>query len=190
MVEFQSVSKSFDKKQILNDFSYRFDQKGLYAITGESGKGKTTFLRLIAHLEKTDKGHVISPQKISYSFQEYRLFSNLSLFDNIRLISFPKATEEDLIKIDYYLKKLNLDNDKSKYPEELSGGMKQRVSLIRALVADADVVLLDEPTKELDESLVAIVVEIIQELSKNKLIIVSVHSNEFAQSMNAKIISL
>jgi ABC-type multidrug transport system ATPase subunit len=68
--------------------------------------------------------------------------------------------------------------------------MKQRVSLIRALVADADVILLDEPTKELDESLVEIVVEIIQELSKNKLIIVSVHSSEFAKSMNAKNISL
>lgn len=190
MVEFQSVYKSFDQKNILTDFSYSFEKRGLYAIVGESGKGKTTFLRLIAHLERPDKGQVTSPQQVAYSFQEYRLFHNLTVLDNIRLISFPKAKNEDIIKICHYLNKLNLENDKERYPDELSGGMKQRVSLIRAFVSDADVILLDEPTKELDEGLCNTVVEIIQKLSKDKLVILSTHSIEFAKAMDAQIISL
>ena len=190
MVKFQSVSKSFEKKQILTDFSYQFKNTGLYAVTGASGIGKTTFLRLIAHLEKPDKGYIKSPTMVAYSFQEYRLFSNLTVFDNIKLVSFQHANADNCALIDEYLSRLLLLDEKNKYPHELSGGMKQRVSLIRAFVSTADVILLDEPTKELDENLSDLVVKIIQELSRTKLVIVSLHSSDFAQKIGAEVISL
>ncbi len=190
MVEFQNVYKIYDKKQILSNFSFQFEEKGLYAIVGPSGKGKTTFLRLIAHLERPDKGQIKSPRNIAYAFQEYRLFSNLTVQENIQLISFNKPTEIENEKIEEYLKRILLWEDKNKYPDELSGGMKQRVSLIRAFVSASEVLLLDEPTKELDESLAQTVVQIIQEISKQKLVIVALHSNEFAQKIGAQIITL
>ena len=188
MVELQNIYKSFGSKKILENFSYSFPQNGFFAITGESGKGKTTFLRLIAHLENADKGVIKAPRKIAYSFQEYRLFPNLTVRENIALISFEKVTPAENELIDKYLKKLALFEEAECYPDELSGGMKQRVSLIRAFVSRASVVLLDEPTKELDDKLSNIVVEIIQELAKTKLVIVSLHNEEFAKKIGAQII--
>ena len=190
MVEFQNVYKAFHNKKILENFSFKFDPKGLYAVVGESGKGKTTFLRLISRLDTPNRGHIKSPKRIAYSFQEYRLFSNLTVEQNISLVSFQKPSQMDIENIQNYLTKLNLLEQRNRFPGELSGGMKQRVSLIRSFVSDAEVILLDEPTKELDEKLVNIVVEIIQEIAKNKLVILALHSTEFANKIGAKIISL
>ena len=189
MVEFQNAFKAYGEKTILEDFSYSFTDAGLYAITGASGKGKTTFLRLISHLEALDRGTIKSPKRIAYSFQEYRLFPNLTVRDNIELIAFEKNSDIDKESVDWYLKKLSLIDEADKYPDELSGGMKQRVSLIRAFACQATVLLLDEPTKELDNTLASMVVEIIQEIAKTKLVIVSLHSEDFAKEIGAKIIT-
>ena len=190
MVEFQNVYKSFNNKRILENFSYKFTSPGLYAIVGDSGKGKTTLLRLISHLDTPDRGAIKGSRSIAYSFQEYRLFDNLTVEENISLVSFRKPSPNDYITIEEHLKRLSLWDDRNKYPEELSGGMKQRVSLIRAFVSPTEVLLLDEPTKELDEALVDIVVEIIQEISKKKLVILALHSTDFAKKIGAQIIEL
>ena len=190
MVEIQNLSKAFENKQIFENFSYAFDNSGLYAIVGESGRGKTTLLRMIAHLDGYQKGTIKSPKRIAYSFQEYRLFPQLSVLSNIEAVAFRKSGEENIRKITHYLERLGLDDASDLFPAELSGGMKQRVSLIRAFVCDAPVVLLDEPFKELDTNLVDIVVEIIQELARDKLVIFTAHSEEFSRQIGACIVNL
>ena len=190
MLELQNIYKSYGEKIILQNFSYKFNNTGLYAISGASGIGKTTLLRLISRLESADKGHIKGPKEIAYSFQEYRLFSNLTMMQNIELVAFGKHNEDNTETVERYLSLLSLLDDKDKYPSELSGGMKQRVSLIRAFVSSSPIILLDEPTKELDTELANVVVEIIQHLSKERLIIFTVHDENFASEIGAEIIRL
>jgi ABC-type multidrug transport system ATPase subunit len=189
-MELLNICKSFNGKTVLEQFSYKFPDKGLFALTGTSGKGKTTLLRIISRLETPDKGIVRCAGDIAYSFQEYRLFANLTVLENIELVSFKKANEHEKERIRNYLKRLSLLDSINKYPNELSGGMKQRVSLIRAFVSDAKIILLDEPTKELDEALIRVVVEIIQELSRNKLVIFTAHDSETVRNYGAEVIEL
>lgn len=190
LVEIKNLSKSFDDRIILNDFSYTFDDSGLYAIVAESGKGKTTLLRIIAHLENYEKGSVKSPKRIAYSFQEYRLFEQLNVLSNIELVAFRKSGEENKQKILSCLQHLSLSDAAEMFPAELSGGMRQRVSLVRAFVCDAPLLLLDEPFKELDSTLIDSVVEIMQELAKTKTVIFTAHDSDFASKIGAKIIHL
>ena len=190
MVEIRNLTKSYDNRVIFDDFSYHFDEKGLYAIVGESGRGKTTLLRIIAHLESFQKGTLKSPKRTAYSFQEYRLFERLNVYANIEMVAFRKVNEEDKKKILALLARLHLSDAIDLYPSQLSGGMRQRVSLIRAFASDAPLVLLDEPFKELDQSLIDTVVEIIQEIASKKLVIFTAHDEAFADRMGAKIIHL
>ena len=190
MVELKNLTKSYDEKIIFDNFSYTFADTGLYAVVGESGRGKTTLLRIIAHLEDSKKESVKSPKKIAFSFQEYRLFDQLDVYSNIESVAFRKPSENDKSLILSYLKRLGLSYCAASYPSELSGGMRQRVSLIRAFVCDASVVLLDEPFKELDPELIHTVVEIIQELSQKKLVIYTSHSEEDALRIGAQIVKL
>lgn len=190
MVEIRNLSKSFDKRLILDNFSYTFAETGLYALIGESGRGKTTLLRIIAHLEDFEKGSLKSPKRIAYAFQEYRLFNQLSVYSNIESVSFRTKNEKNRELISYYLERLGLSDAAHLFPSELSGGMRQRVSLIRAFVCDTPVVLLDEPFKELDQTLAQEIVEIIRELSKTKLVIFTAHDEQTAKNIDAECIIL
>ena len=149
----KNLSKRFDNKSIFSDFSYEFDDSGVYAILGESGVGKTTLLRIIAGLDTDFEGEVNGGgnKSTSFAFQEYRLFPELSAFDNIVFASFDKITDERILNAKAMLKSLGFtEEDMSLFPSELSGGMKQRVSIARALLRASPILLLDEPTKELD----------------------------------------
>lgn len=188
-----NVSKSYDKKVIISNLSYDFPDKGAVVITGPSGVGKTTLLRIISGIEKNFDGQVLYSDNtvISFSFQEHRLFPNLTAVENLTKILFNKPTQDDYIRACSMLYRLGLSSsDINLYPRELSGGMKQRVSLARAFLHDADVVLLDEPTKELDPALVKTVTEIISELSEDKLLIIVSHDTDFVASLNSKVITL
>ncbi len=170
-----SISKSFSHRQIFLDFSYEFKDTGLYIIEGESGVGKTTLLRIIAGLDTDYVGGVIGAGvgKCSFMFQEYRLFPTISAFENVTLVG-PNNNSENQAK--ELLFRLGLtDEDILLYPSQLSGGMKQRVSFARAVFSDKPIILLDEPTKELDSATADKMLEIISELSKKKCVIMVSH---------------
>ncbi len=187
------IKKSFDKKIIFDDFSYKFNDTGLYAIVGDSGVGKTTLLRMIAGLDNRYKGEIEGGgfKNVSFAFQEYRLFPNLTALENIVFALSDKRNEQFVLKSKQMLSFLGFSSDDMNlYPTELSGGMKQRVSLARAFLKDSKVVLLDEPTKELDDKLREKIYELISGESKSKLIIMVSHLSDDIRRLNATLISL
>lgn len=177
MIEIKNISKYYGEQLIIKDLTFKFKDVGLYYISGESGVGKTTLLRIIAGLEKIDTGAVITPKTVSFSFQEYRLFPWLNLLDNVAIVFEGKASGADIELAKEMLYRLGfLESDLKKRPNELSGGMKQRASVARAALSDSECIILDEPTKELDQELVEAVYNLMKELSENRLVIFTSHS--------------
>ena len=187
-LKIKNLNKNFDEKNIFENFSYEFEEKGVYAVTGESGRGKTTLLRMISGLDKNYSGEIFGGgfESVSYAFQEYRLFPALSAIENLTEAtgaSYEEA-EKMLLSLCFSKSDLNLR------PAELSGGMKQRVSLARAFLKKSPVLLLDEPTKELDAELKSILYSLIKDESKSRLVIFVSHSNEDIAALNPTLINL
>lgn len=184
-----NVSKRFDKKQIFENFSYKFSERGIYAIVGNSGAGKTTLFRMIAGLDKRYTGEIIGGglKNTAYAFQEHRLFPNLTALENAVI---PNGESNDSHLIDrakLLFSELGFShNDLQLYPDELSGGMRQRVSIIRALLKDSSVLLLDEPTKELDADIREKLYKIITAESKKRLVILVSHNDADLEIMNVE----
>lgn len=191
-IKIEGLCKSYGKKTIFNDFACSFPDNGMYVIHGESGVGKTTLLRIIAGLDKDYTGDVaISTPGISMCFQEYRLFNNITALENITEVSFKNATDTDKQYVHSLFKRLNFsDSDMHLYPSELSGGMKQRVAFIRAIAKKAPVLILDEPTKEVDPDNVAIMRQIIKEESQKRLVIMVTHKTDDISDIEATIIDI
>lgn len=169
MLSLESITIKFDKKAVISDLSFDFEDGKKYAIMGESGIGKSTLLNAIAGLVKLSGGRIISDhKKIGYVFQEPRLFPWLTAIENVKCVCNDQKKAEKILS-------LLLPDDFDKYPHELSGGMKQRVSIARAIAYDPDVFLIDEPFKALDEETKEKVSSVLMDLSKNKTVIMITH---------------
>ena len=186
------LSKSFGKRIIFSDFSYDFDDKGVYILRGESGIGKTTLLRIIAGLDKSYSGEIVGGGigNVSFAFQEYRLFPELSALDNVMIASVQNDDSDRLQAISLLAELGFTGDDMSLLPYELSGGMKQRVSLARAFLKKATVLLLDEPTKELDPALCETVCEIVKKIAEERLVILVTHKENDVTLLGGKQIYL
>ena len=182
----KNLKKSFGEKVILGDFSYSFDERGIYALTGESGIGKTTLLRMIAGLDSDFEGEILSNEGISLAFQEDRLFPVLTALENVVFAISDTKSEAVIANAKNMLMSLGInEKDFNLLPSELSGGMKQRVSLARAFLKDAPILLLDEPTGELDEDNAALVREIIKSEGERRLVILVTHSKKEIADLSA-----
>ncbi len=181
MIRFDSVSLSYGDKKIIDRLSFCFESGKKYALMGESGIGKTTILGIIAGLKKAENGTVErDSDKVSYVFQDARLFPWLTVLENVMLVSnAPK--EKARAQATALLAELGLSDTLDMYPEELSGGMKQRVSIARALMYNYDILLLDEPFRALDEVTAKQVAEYIFDVSRDKTVIFVTHDKSDAQ---------
>ena len=149
---------------------------------GESGVGKTTLARMIAGLEKPDFGEISGvPEAVSFMFQEDRLLPWFSARENVEYVS-------DKETADYYLEKVLLGGEKDTPVSDLSGGMKRRVALARALAYKSELVILDEPFKGLDFELKKKMTALILEEKRRFLIIT--HEVEDAALLGAKVINI
>ena len=153
MLKIKDLSFSYGKKQIFQNFSFQLNDGEIVAIMGASGCGKSTLLQLIAGLLHPSQGKIETDLKrVSYAFQEPRLFPWLTVKENLKEILPPKQENAEQRILDA-LNMVELADSINLYPDALSGGMKSRVSLARALAFEADLLLLDEPFAALDEAL-------------------------------------
>lgn len=161
MLECKNMHKSFNNKKIINGYSFQFEDNTIYAITGTSGKGKTTLLRALCGLLDIDEGEVLlngkkvdkSKSSIYMVHQHYSNFPFLTCIDNVLFpISFKtKVTQNDIQYAKRLLSEVGLSEYENKYPSDLSGGMNQRLALARTLMAKPNVILMDEPMSALDK---------------------------------------
>ena len=168
-VEFKHVMKSFGTKRVLNDVSFHVDQGQALCLLGRSGTGKSVTLKLIMALMRPDSGEVWVDQenvvglgeqglshvrrKLGYLFQDAALFDSLTLYENLalplgRLTKKSKDEIEDVVH--HTLTDVGLGADGAKFPSALSGGMRKRAGLARALVLEPKILLADEPSSGLD----------------------------------------
>ena len=164
-IDIKNVSKSFITKDkdfmALKDVNLHVDDGELICLLGPSGCGKTTLLRMVAGLEKPDevenydRGELVEgPSKERrFIFLQYSLFPWLNVLDNVMFglnLSGEHSKEENLAAAERYLERVGLADFKYSYPHELSGGMKQRVAIIRSLLNHTPVLLMDEPFSAVD----------------------------------------
>ena len=168
-VEFNQVMKSFGAKRVLNDVSFHIEQGRALCLLGRSGTGKSVTLKLIMALMHPDSGEVWVDQenvvglgerglshvrkKLGYLFQDAALFDSLTLYENLAL-PLSRLTKKSKDEIDDVIRRVltdvGLGADSSKYPSALSGGMRKRAGLARALVLEPKILLADEPSSGLD----------------------------------------
>jgi len=167
-IEFRDVHLSFDDKKILNGVSFTVRRGETKIILGRSGGGKSTTIRLILGLLKPDSGQIIVDgedithfteeemmrvrQKMGMVFQEGALFDSLSVYENVAYRLIEQGVDEETIEkeVRRMLRFVDLEDAIDKMPSELSGGMRRRVGIARALVGDPTIVMFDEPTAGLD----------------------------------------
>lgn len=172
MLRIEKVTKKFGDSTVIDSLSHTFAEGKVTAVIGDSGVGKTTVLQLLAGLQKPTSGEIICGyQKISYIFQEPRLFPWLNALDNVAEVSTPEYAREMLCL-------MGLEDALSKYPKELSGGMKQRVSIARALAHRPELILMDEPFSSLDPERRKSVSDTVFELIGGKTAVIVTHSDE------------
>ena len=188
----KNIKKSFNGDIIFDDLSLAIERNKLTLITGESGCGKTTLLRIIAGLDKDFSGEIsgLEPSECAFSFQEYRLFPSLNAFENVYLVTNGDKEKRKEIAENALLELGFSREDLSKFPDELSGGMKQRVALARVFVSDKSVLLLDEPTKELDAELIKILYKKIKSRLNSATVIMVTHMVEDIKEFSDCVIEL
>ena len=152
-IEIKDLSKSYEGRQIFKDFSLTLESKKVNSIIGASGGGKSTLLNIIAGLLEKDSGRIlgVNEEDISYIFQEDRLLKWLTVRENIEIFIYNYYSRKEAEKvIDKIFTILNIKDTLNEYPSKLSGGMRQRVNIARALLKPSKVILMDEPFKSLD----------------------------------------
>ncbi len=146
-IELKNVSFSYKDTQVIKNLNMTIEKNNTTALIGESGSGKTTILYLLSKLRKDFKGTIKNvPDKISFVYQDDRLIPWLNINDNIKIVN-PNLKDDD---IEEYLSMMNIEMKQYVYPEKLSGGMKKRVNIARALAYKPELILLDEPFSSLD----------------------------------------
>lgn len=184
-IQFQHIYKSYSGKTVLSDFSALLPEGSVTAIMAPSGQGKTTLLRLLMGLEQPDKGRItgLDGMRISPVFQENRLCEYLSVSANLRFTA-PSLTISEILEA---LEQVHLPPACADQPVlELSGGMKRRIAILRALLTEHDLLLLDEPFQGLDTDTKAAVINLIRQKSKGKTLILVTHNQEEAVSLGAQ----
>ena len=202
MIVTKNITKKFNNKPIFENLNFSAKKSTITTIVGQSGKGKTTFLRILSNLEKVDEGTILIDKeplvedgkyvnhkkqkqilsKIGMIFQHFNLFPNLNVINNMLIV------KDDLQKAENLLERFNLSDKKNEPVSHLSGGQKQRLSIIRALMNDPEIIFFDEPTSALDEQNFNSIVNLILELKeKNYTILVVTHDLKLVENLNCDV---
>lgn len=204
VVSLQDVTKKFGSLTVLDGMSLDIYEHEVVVLCGPSGGGKSTLLRTINGLEKIDSGKIIyRGQEVTHRnireirkhigmvFQQFNLFSNLTVKDNLLIAPIKtqkKNKDEMLQKAKEYLEVFGIADKLEAYPHQLSGGQKQRVAIVRALMLEPDLMLFDEPTSALDPEMIKEVLDAIRRLSQIGMTMVIVtHEMGFAREVASRV---
>ena len=202
MIEIQNIEKHFGDNHVLKNVSFTFEKGKTNLIIGESGSGKTTLIKILIGLHARDSGSVlfdgvdfntikikeqrILRQEIGMLFQGGALYDYMSVEENIMfpLSMFTNKTEEEkLERVNFCLKRVNLEGTNNLLPSELSGGMTKRVAIARAIVMQPKYLLFDEPNSGLDPKTAIIIDNLIQEITKEYNITTIVNTHDMNSVM-------
>jgi len=195
MIEIKELEKKFKNELVIKYKDYKFEDNKKYILLGASGCGKSTLLNMISGIISPTRGQIFIDGKeataesqhekdnfriknIGYIFQDFKLIDEMSVMDNIdvlRIEGIDTSSAPDL------LKKLSMYSKRNKKIKELSGGEKQRVAIVRALVKRPDIILGDEPTGNLNFSIGEAVIKELVEVSQGKTLIVVSHDERLAK---------
>lgn len=195
MITLKNIHKNFAALEVIKDLSYDFKEGQVTCLLGPSGCGKSTILKMISKLDTNYQGSILGleDKNISYVFQENRLIPWLTVKENLEFVLEGQIESQDLEElIAFYINKVGLNDFVHAYPNELSGGMKQRVSLARAFSMPHDLLLMDEPFQGLDEQLkdqLMTLLETLIAIDKKTVIMVTHDINE-AKRLGDTIIEL
>ena len=213
MLQLKDIVKKYNtggtEIEVLKKVNISFRESEFVSILGASGSGKTTLLNIIGGLDKYSSGDMLLMGRstkeftdrdwdsyrngtIGFVFQSYNLIGHLSVIENVKLalsISGESNKENDL-KAKKALEDVGLGEHLHKKPNQLSGGQMQRVAIARALVTDPKIILADEPTGALDSKTSVQIMELIKEISKEKLVIMVTHNPELARKYSDRIVSV
>jgi len=202
VIKVMDLHKYFGELEVLKGINATISKGEVVCVIGPSGSGKSTFLRCLNLLEEPTKGEVILDgvsiiehkkeidklrQKAGMVFQQFNLFPNLTVIENIMLAprKVLKLSEQDArARAEQLLARVNLSEKADQYPSRLSGGQKQRVAIARALAMNPEIMLFDEPTSALDPEMVGEVLEVMKQLAKEGMTMVVVtHEMGFAKEV-------
>lgn len=209
LLEIKDLHKSFDNLQVLDGIDLTVNKGDVISIIGSSGSGKSTFIRCLNLLETPTSGEILYNgesilgksfnvnsyrTKVGMVFQSFNLFNNMDVLHNCMLgqTTVLKRNKEEAEKVSMeYLNKVGMGMFAHAKVTSLSGGQKQRVAIARALCMNPEILLFDEPTSALDPEMVGEVLNVISELSKEKMtMIIVTHEMQFAYDVSSKVIFL
>lgn len=183
----KNLCKSFGEKQVLNNINAVIKQGQTTCLMGQSGVGKTTLLNIMMGFVKADSGEIQNvPTLKSAVFQENRLCESFSVLSNIKMAN--DALSDDVIM--QHLAAVGLEKEAKNKVSALSGGMKRRVALVRAILAEKEILFLDEPFKGLDEKTLGQVQNYLSVNTKGVTVVMVTHQIEEAQALGAEIVYL
>ena len=202
-IDCEDVHKSFGSFKALNGVSTKINAGEIVCILGPSGGGKSTFLRVLNALESIDRGSIVIDGKtlpgkreviesvrreVGMVFQQFNLFSHMSIRDNvsyapIKARKMKKSAAYELTE--QLLKRVGIEEQINKFPNQLSGGQQQRVAIARALAMEPKAMLFDEPTSALDPEMVRDVLDVVRELAQSGMtMLIVTHEMGFAREVS------
>ena len=210
MIDFKNVSKVYDNgTKALSNVNIHIDKGEFVFVVGASGAGKSTFLKLMMREEVPSSGTItikdynlgeMKKRKIPYFrrnlgivFQDFRLIPNMTVYDNVAFaMRVVGAREKDIRKrVPYVINIVGLSHKARNYPNELSGGEQQRVALARALVNNADIIIADEPTGNVDPQMSLEIVELLKRLNETGTTVIMVtHAHDLVRMFDNRVIVL
>ena len=189
MIVLKNIGKKYGDQVVFEDLNLEIEKNKFTALVGPSGIGKTSLLRILMGLDKDYTGEIINynPRNISVVFQENRLLENFSILENINLV-LRKKLDQDTLKTQ--LKLLGLEPSPNEKVKNLSGGMKRRIAILRALALDKEYYIFDEPFKDMDRETQLRLLKLVEEKLRGKTLIFTSHSQLDIDYLNPRIIDL
>lgn len=175
MIEIKNISKAYDNKKIIDNFSLSVNEGSCIVLSMASGMGKSTFFRLLAGIEAADEGSITGVPALSMVFQEDRLCENFSALENISMVLTGKDIKQRIIQ---NLERVGI-KEYDKPVKELSGGQRRRVALVRASMCPTDLIIMDEPLAGLDDDTIRLVTEYILMECKDRTVFIATHNQKF-----------